>query len=93
MFQKLDRSPTKGYQLINVGPYWELHSASGVFRGNLKKVCTYAVLNLGFLFKELEAAVDEMEKHFHDGAEFGIYKSFMFTFDIGEKNDQRRNIH
>lgn len=81
MFQKLERSPTKGYQLINLGSYWEFHSPTGIFSGDLKKVCTYAVHNLGFRFKELEVAVDEMEQRFHNGAEFGVFKSFMFTFE------------
>jgi hypothetical protein len=89
MFHKLERSPSKGYQLFNLGSHWELHSSTGVFKGDLKKVCTYAVIQLGFPFRELEVAVEYMEKELHDGAEFGIYKSFMFTFDRREKYDKR----
>lgn len=93
MFQKLERSPSKGYQLFNLGSHWELHSASGVFKGDLRKVCTYAVADLGFPFKELEIAVEEMEKNFHDGAEFGIYQSFIFTFDKGDKYAKTVVVH
>lgn len=94
MFQRLERAPSKGYQLLNLGSHWELHGPSGVFRGDLKKICTFAVVELGFPFKELEIAVDEMEKQFHDGAEFGIYRHFMFTFDKEEKySDKGRNVH
>lgn len=93
MFQNLERSSSKGYQLLNLGSHWELHGPTGVFKGDLKKVCTFAVIELGFPFKELEIAVDQMEEHFHDGAEFGIYQHFIFTFDKDEKNDKRRNLH
>lgn len=89
MFQKIERSPTKGYQLFNLGSHWEMHSSTGVFKGDLKTVCTYAVANLGFRFNELEIAVHFMEKELHDGAEFGIYKSFIFTFDRRAKYDER----
>ena len=91
MFHTLERAPSKGYQLLNLGSHWELHSPSGVFKGDLKKICTYAVVKLGFPFKELEIAVDEMEKRFNEGhnaAEFGIYKSFVFTFRI-----KRETVH
>ena len=93
MFQTLERSPSKGYSLFFLGSCWELHSPSGVFSGTLKKVCAYAVTELGFPFKELEIAVEEMEKHLHNGAEFGIYQHFMFTFDKKEENESGRNIH
>jgi hypothetical protein len=88
MFHTLERSPAKGYQLLNLGSHWELHSPTGVFKGDLKKICTYAVIKLGFPFKELEIAVDQMEKSFHNGAEFGIYQHFIFTFD-----QKRETVH
>ena len=93
MFQKLERSSSKGYQLLNLGSHWELHGPSGVFKGDLKKICTYAVVKLGFPFKELEIAVDEMEKQFHNCAEFGIYQTFIFTFDKEDKYDKGTAIH
>lgn len=81
MFQKLERSSSKGYQLIDFGSHWEMHSSKGIYRGGFRQVCTYAVLELGFSMKELEIGVVEMEKTFHNGAEFGIFKRFMYTFD------------
>lgn len=81
MFQKLERDSSKGYQMLNLGSHWEFHSSRGIFSGDLKKVVVYAVNQLGFQFKELEVAVEEMEKQFHNGAEFGMYRSFMFTFE------------
>lgn len=93
MFQRVERESSKGYQLLNLGSYWEFHGPTGVFKGDLKKVCTFAVLQLGFPFKELEIAVDEMEKQFHNGAEFGIYQTFIFTFDKEDKYDKGTAIH
>ena len=81
MFQKVERDSTKGYTLYDLGYRWEIHGPTGIFSGNLKQVMTYAVMELGFSFNELEIGVMEMEKHFHDGAEYGIFKRFMWSFD------------
>ncbi len=70
-----------GYKLFDCGDHWELHFNGGKFSGNLKQVCTYAVHQLEFSMAELEMGVLEMNKHFHDGAEYGIFKRFMWTFD------------
>lgn len=86
MFLKLERSSSKGYQLYDFGSYWEFHSHKGVFRGQMKQVVTYAVVEFGFGTTEMETAVIEMEKQFHNGAEFGIMRRFMFTFE--KKVDQ-----
>jgi hypothetical protein len=89
MLQELRRSPSKGYQLIDIGPYWELHSPRGIYRGNFKKVCTYAALALGMSLDEIDVAIQEMEKQFHNGAEFGINRTFLFTFD----KETHRGLH
>jgi hypothetical protein len=83
--QKLDNH-VSGYKLLDLGNHWEFHFDGGIFRGGLKQVCTYAVLQHGFDTDELETGVLEMNNHFHNGAEFGIMKRFMFTFerDINE---------
>jgi hypothetical protein len=81
MLQKLEIEPVKGYKLIDVGSFWEFHSAKGIYRGNFKQVCTFAVVQFGFSLDEFEIAVQEMERHFQNGAEFGVHKTFMFTFD------------
>lgn len=76
-----EQSPTVGYKLIDFGSFWEFHSARGVCKGSFKQVCTFAAVNFGFSLDQFDIAVQEMEKHFHNAAEFGIYKKFMFTFD------------
>ena len=70
-----------GYKLFDCGTHWEMHFKRGVYSGNLKQVCTFAVHELGFTMYELEIGVVEMEKAFADGAEFGIFKRFMYPID------------
>jgi hypothetical protein len=81
MFQPLENNIVLGYKLFDFGSHYELHWRKGVFRGDLKKITTYAVIDLGFEVDEIELAVVEMNKHFHNAAEFGIMRRFMFTFD------------
>jgi hypothetical protein len=92
MFQAIERSAAKGYQLVNRSSYWEFIGPRGSFVGNLKQVCTFAVIEQGFLFGELQIAVEEMERALHDAAEFGVFKRFMYTYDQGEK-DENTSIH
>lgn len=84
MFKPVE-SDYSGYQLLDLGNKYALKSARGIFEGSLKQVCTYAVLELGFTVEELEIGVMEMEKHFHNGAEYGVFKRFMWTFDKEER--------
>lgn len=78
MFQAVQTKQV-GYKLLQKGENtWQLRTPQGIFTGNLKQVCTYAVLEHEFTMKELEIGVLEMEKHFHNAAEYGIFKSFMW---------------
>lgn len=87
MFQATQTKNVSGYKLIDKGAgLYQLHTPKGIFTGNLKQVCTFSVLQLGFEMKELELGVLEMEKHFHNAAEYGIFKRFMWTYDTEEKN-------
>lgn len=74
----------KGYQLYDLGDEWQIKSSRKTFTGTMKQVCTYAVLELGFSMEDLEIAILEMHKEFHNAAEFGMFKSFMYTFDKEE---------
>jgi len=86
MFQRVEKEKS-GYQLYDFGSHYELHCRSGIYRGDLKKICKYAVIDLDFDVSEIELGVMEMNKHFHNAAEFGIMRKFMFTFD-NETNTQ-----
>lgn len=70
-----------GYKLFDCGTHWELHFKRGVFSGNLKQICTFAIYELRFSMSELELGVIEMEKAFADGAEFGVLGQFMYPTD------------
>ena len=86
MFQTM-KVQGSGYKLFDKGNgVWQLQTPTGIFTGNLKQVCTYAVLKLDFKMSELEIGVMEMEKHFHNAAEYGIFKSFMWSYDVEENH-------
>ena len=86
MFQKLEKDLI-GYQLRDLGSSYEFHSRYGIYRGSIKDIIVYAVYNLGFKSREIILGVSEMDKNFHNCAEFGTMKRFMYTFD-NETNSQ-----
>ena len=91
MFQTV-QTKQSGYKLFDKGQgLWTLQTSNGHFTGNLKQVCTYAVLKLGFQVEELELGVIEMEKHFHNAAEYGIFKRFMWSYDLEEKQPNAKH--
>lgn len=86
MFQEI-RIKYSGYTLHDKGlGVWSIQFSCGIFTGNLKQVCTYAVMELGFKMEELEYGVMEMEKSFHNAAEYGVFKRFMWSYDWEEFN-------
>lgn len=91
MFQArvFGQSRQSGYKLVDKGlGLWQLQMPAGVYTGSLKQVCAYAVHKLEFSLKELEIGVLEMDKHFHNAAEYGIFKRFMWSYDLEEKNEK-----
>lgn len=87
------QSGLSGYKLIDNGNgIWKMLTPSGQFTGSLKDVCRFAVHRHGFSMKEIEVGVLEMEKHFHNAAEYGMFKSFMWSYDLEEK-DANTIIH
>jgi hypothetical protein len=88
MFQPLEKEII-GYRLYDLVSHYELHCRKGIYRGDLKKICKYAVIDLGFALNEIELGVLEMNKHFHNAAEFGVLRHFMFTFD----NETNAKLH
>lgn len=93
MFQSVQKS-SSGYKLLDKGNgIYQMVTPKGIFTGNLRQVCTYCVLELDFQIKEIEIGVMEMEKHFHNAAEYGIFKSFMWSYDQEEKNETFNTKH
>lgn len=82
----IQRKEVLGYQLYDLGnDQWCIISNKDPFHGSLEQVTVFAVHVLGFSVKEIETAVLEMEKNFHNGSEFGVLKKFMWTFDKEER--------
>lgn len=73
---------TTGYDLYEVAnDQWALHVKGGAaFVGSFRKVVRHAVTRLGFKLSEIEYATQEMLKQDHNGAHFGVYRGFIFTF-------------
>ena len=80
---EFQRPKTLGYKLYQIGSWYEILSPErGKFRGNFEQVRHYASDILGFDSNEIRIAKEEMEKNFHNAAEFGVLKGFMFTFEL-----------
>ena len=73
---------TAGYDLYEIEQdKWALHVKDGpVFIGSFRKVVTHAVTRLKFKLDEIEYATKEMIDKGHNGAHFGMYRGFIFTF-------------
>lgn len=56
-----------------------------VYSGDLPHVCVFMTMKLEIEVNEIEDAVNELEWMDHNSAEFGIYKTFMFSRQIEEK--------
>ena len=73
------------YHLYEVGSdLYQLHSkfsSEGAVEGTLTAVLSHAVVNLRFDLEELETALLDMNENGLDGAEFGINRSFLYSFD------------
>jgi hypothetical protein len=79
-----------GYDLYEVSDNcWAIHIKGGkLFIGTFKEVVTACVTKLGFELEEFEFATKEMIDKGHNGAHFGMYRSFMFTFQREFKYDK-----
>lgn len=83
-----------GYKLLNKGDgLYKLVSLQGSFSGTANQVTTYAVFEHGFSREEIELAIQEMNVGHHNAAEFGIFKLFMFAYDMKEKHEKAINLH
>jgi hypothetical protein len=73
---------TSGYYLIeNSHDDWTFRAGQFAFRGTFKKVVTFAIIRYGFRADDIDIAIKEMIKHGNDAIHFGIYKTFIFTFN------------
>lgn len=80
-----------GYKLIDNGlGVWSVTSSFGSFTGSLKEVCRHSVSKLGFSLRELEIGILEMEKNFDNVAEYGIMKTFIYSY---EDKNEKSTVH
>jgi len=79
--QKATKSVVSGYRLryIPEKDLYQIHSAEGAFEGQLVHIWQKMNWEYEIENKEIRYALDEMVKNDHDVANFGIFKSFLFT--------------
>ena len=87
---QVEQSPKVGYKLYNLGTHWKLVSPhNDLYVGkDLDSLITWAVNAYGFEQKEIEIGIAEMEKNFHNAAEYGFMKRFIYTYDITKETLQ-----
>lgn len=80
-----------GYDLYEITKdEWILHVKNGpIYSGTFKKVVVHAIKRLGFRLEEFDIACQEMIKYNHNGAHFGMYKGFIYTFQKEFKHDRK----
>lgn len=68
------------YKLFNDDKQWRVFkSGQEIKSGELKEVVVYLVRQQGFQLSEVNMALEEMLSKGDDTADFGMYKSFIFT--------------
>lgn len=91
---KSEPTDFSGYKLLNKGDgNYKFVSSKGSFVGTASQVTTYAILEHGFSRDEIEFAIQEMNAMSNNAAEFGIFKSFMFAYDMEEKHEKLNIVH
>ena len=77
---------TKGFNLHMIElNTWVFDDHSGVlFDGKFRNVVEHMV-DHGFPLHEVELAMNEILKNNHDSANFGMYKSFIFSYNRKQK--------
>lgn len=70
------------YRLYDLGDKWQIHSSDfGAMEGSFRQIVSYMAIELGLSYDEIELAVVDMCKRGNNGAEFGVFKKFIFSFN------------
>lgn len=65
---------------------WQIHTKhNGAFAGDFTAIIAYCINTLEMDREELDVAVSEMCKNDHNCAHFGMWKSFIHTYNRGDK--------
>lgn len=81
-----------GYDLYEISKdEWHMTDLdSRVYMGTFKEVVKHAVTMWGFKLSEVEIAISEMVNKGHNAAHFGVYKKFIFTFNLKRYKNGRQ---
>lgn len=83
-----------GYKLLkDESGNYKLVSSKGTFKGNANQVINHAVLEHGFDKEEIELGMAEMTKSHHNAAEYGMFKSFMWSYNKEITNENFATLH
>lgn len=69
------------YNLIDCGREWQLHTIEGAFSGSFKEVVKMCVTVFSIPIEEIELAVSVMCENNHNSANFGMNRTFIFSFE------------
>lgn len=81
---KLLRDSSGNYKLV---------SSRGTFKGTAQEVMRHAIVEHGFTQEELDFGMQAMAGSSHDGAEFGMFRMFMWSFKQGENDEAFATRH
>jgi hypothetical protein len=58
------------------------------FTGSFMAVVYYMIKRMGFDIDDIEEAIEVMEDSNHNAVHFGVYRTWIYTFDAETKNGQ-----
>jgi hypothetical protein len=74
------------YEIKVIGGKWQVHTqGQGAYEGSFLQIATLCINRLGFSYEDFKEGVEEMTWNDHDTAHFGIYKSFIYSYDSNKK--------
>jgi hypothetical protein len=84
---------TKGFNLLELSKdTWVFQAVDGEsYVGSLKSVIRFAVVEHFFKLKEIETALLEMSKENHNAAHFGMWGTFIHSFNRERPKKNRAN--
>lgn len=82
----MEKLSIMGYQLKEINnSIWSFSLGDKEYkRGDFKSIVSH-MSKTGFSLEEIDDAIQEMCKHGHDVIHFGMFRTFLYTFDSKEK--------
>jgi hypothetical protein len=74
------------YEIRYKGDKWEVHTQGyGAYEGTLLQIFVFLMDRVGFTYDDIREGIEEMFWHDNDTAHFGIYKSFIYSYNYADK--------